>query len=284
VQFGISPFGIPRPGLPGIEYVKGFDQYKTLYADTVLWLKNGWCDYFCPQLYWKIGAPNQPYLGLLQWWTHNNPRGRNIYGGLFTSRIDHSKNSWCPDEILGQIELTRLTPGAHGNVHFSMIALDQNRQKIGDLLRDGLYAEPALQPTTPWLDNKPPAAPIDVKFERLDSSAAPAPAPEIPDSIKSLKKDGQPLFVPLTPPKPPTTQQASQGSIRITWSAPSGERPFVYSVYYKQGDDWKMQVVPSDKTETTIPDDGKVTRIAIASVDRNGNESKRVVVSAQLRM
>jgi hypothetical protein len=25
VKFGISPFGIPRPQLPGIEYVKGFD-------------------------------------------------------------------------------------------------------------------------------------------------------------------------------------------------------------------------------------------------------------------
>src|SRR5204863_842680 len=74
VKFGISPFGIPRPGLPGIESVRGFDQYTTLYADAALWLREGWCDYYSPQLYWRMGAANQSYLTLLRWWTENNPQ------------------------------------------------------------------------------------------------------------------------------------------------------------------------------------------------------------------
>jgi hypothetical protein len=68
----------------------------------------------------------------------NNPKDRNIYGGLFLTRIDWGETSWSPDEILGQIMITRLTPGAHGKVHFSMIGLTQNRKKIAELLRDGL--------------------------------------------------------------------------------------------------------------------------------------------------
>ncbi|MDB5296409.1 MAG: hypothetical protein JWO31_2392, partial [Phycisphaerales bacterium] len=162
VLFGISPFGIPRPGLPGIEYVAGFDQYAKLYADTVLWLKNGWCDYFVPQLYWATGAPQQPYLGLLQWWTTHNPKGRFIYGGLYTSRLNNTEKSWTPEEITGQVMQTRVTPGAHGEVHFSMIALDQNRKKVADVLRDGLYAQPALPPAATWLDATPPAPPTEV--------------------------------------------------------------------------------------------------------------------------
>jgi uncharacterized lipoprotein YddW (UPF0748 family) len=299
VQFGISPFGIPRPGLPGIEYVKGFDQYEKLYADTVKWLKNGWCDYFCPQLYWKIGAPQQPYLGLLRWWTRNNPKGRNIYGGLFTSRIDFSDNSWCPDEILGQIEITRLTPGAHGNVHFSMKALDQNRRKIGDLLRDGLYAEPALPPRVAWLDKTAPAAPTDVKAERAASetttTAATARTPNADDEAttneatapRGQRRATTGPFVPLTPPKPPTTREASLRSVRVTWSpSADGERPFVYAVYYKQGDDWKMTVVPAGKTEAIIKDSltaGPATRVSVSAVDRSGNESKRTTIATGLR-
>ncbi|MCX5762893.1 MAG: family 10 glycosylhydrolase, partial [Gemmatimonadetes bacterium] len=49
VKFGISPFGIWRPGNP--EQIKGFDAYEQLYADSKLWLEKGWVDYFTPQLY-----------------------------------------------------------------------------------------------------------------------------------------------------------------------------------------------------------------------------------------
>ena len=52
VKFGLSPFGIWRPGYPAS--VEGFDQYEVLYADAKKWLNEGWVDYFTPQLYWPV--------------------------------------------------------------------------------------------------------------------------------------------------------------------------------------------------------------------------------------
>lgn len=49
-KFGISPFGIWRPGHPpGIE---GFDQVAQMWADPLRWVSEGWLDYLAPQLYW----------------------------------------------------------------------------------------------------------------------------------------------------------------------------------------------------------------------------------------
>ncbi len=59
VKFGLSPFGIWRPGYP--EGICCFDQYDVLYADAKLWLNKGWIDYFSPQLYWPITRPNTSF-------------------------------------------------------------------------------------------------------------------------------------------------------------------------------------------------------------------------------
>ena len=158
VKFGVSPFGIARPGLP--ETVKaGFDQYATLYADAQLWLNNGWCDYWTPQLYWRLESP-QPYADLLKWWAGQNTLARHLWPGLATYRATGGDNPWGAPEIVDQIEVTREIVGAgSGHVHFSMIALMQNRAGINDALLAGPYARPALVPASPWLDDKPLAAP-----------------------------------------------------------------------------------------------------------------------------
>ncbi len=157
VQFGISPFGIWKPGHPAS--VKGFNQYESLYADAKLWLNEGWCDYWTPQLYWKIGAPDQPFGDLLKWWMNENTKGRNVWPGLFLTRIDKSEKSWMPQDIVDQIEMIRSTPDAGGHVHFSAVGLTENRKNVSAILAKGVYAEPALVPTAPWLDNRPPGAP-----------------------------------------------------------------------------------------------------------------------------
>jgi uncharacterized lipoprotein YddW (UPF0748 family) len=51
VKFGISPFGIWRPGHPA-EVTAALDSYDALFADSRAWLANGWVDYLSPQLYW----------------------------------------------------------------------------------------------------------------------------------------------------------------------------------------------------------------------------------------
>ncbi|WP_457418516.1 family 10 glycosylhydrolase [Roseateles sp. P5_E7] len=138
-RVGISPFGLPRPDLrpPGIT---GFSQYDKLYADVELWLREGWLDYLAPQLYWPRAQAAQAFEPLLQSWIALNPLGRPIHPGLFTSRIDATPQSWLPDEIVGQIaSIRRLAPGS-GHIHFSLVALAQNRKGIADALRTGPYA------------------------------------------------------------------------------------------------------------------------------------------------
>ena len=64
VKFGLSPFGIWRPGYP--QSVVGYDQYDKLYADAKLWLNEGWIDYFTPQLYWQINQYGQSFPGIIR--------------------------------------------------------------------------------------------------------------------------------------------------------------------------------------------------------------------------
>ncbi len=168
VQFGVSPFGIPRPGRP--EGVVGFDQFASLYADTERWLRNGWCDYWSPQLYWKIDAPGQPFRPLLNYWISQNTKGRHIWPGLSASRVGESERSYAPEEILGQIAILRETAGADGNVLFSMRPLLQNRRGFNDRLVEDLYRNAALVPASPWLDREPPSSP-SVSLDLADDRA-----------------------------------------------------------------------------------------------------------------
>jgi len=160
VRFGISPFGLGRPDRrpPGIS---GFSQYDKLYADAELWLEKGWLDYFTPQLYWPVAQAAQSYPVLLDYWISQNPQGRHMWPGLFTSRIGAAPPTlnYEPKEVLEQIALTRRRPLATGHVHFSMVALTQNRKGISDQLRATTYQGQALVPATPWLASEGPGTP-----------------------------------------------------------------------------------------------------------------------------
>lgn len=172
VKFGISPFGIYRPGQP--EQIRGLDAYDQLYADSLKWLKEGWVDYLAPQLYWRIDPPAQSYPVLLKWWTHNNPKGRHIYAGNNLEQLDG--RSWKLEEIDRQVEITRnLTSQLSlGNIFFSMTAFKENREGIYNTFKTDVYAKPALVPVMNWLDGKPPEPPtgLQVKNGKLTWNSA----------------------------------------------------------------------------------------------------------------
>ncbi len=157
VRFGISPFGIGRPGTaPGIT---GFDQYEGLFADPALWLKNGWCDYLAPQLYWGIDQKAQSFPVLLRYWNSERPAATHLWPGLLTSRVGDQARPFAPDEIVRQVRICRDQCPNPGHLHFSINALQQNKEGLTDLLRKEVYAEHALIPASPWLDSSPPKAP-----------------------------------------------------------------------------------------------------------------------------
>lgn len=156
VMFGVSPFGIWRPGYP--ESIVGFDAYQAIYADSKLWLQKGWVDYLTPQLYWPIRSSGQSYPVLLNWWRTQNTHGRHLWPGNYTSRVGKGEGrGWKASEIVEQIALTRGIRGASGNVHFSMKALSRNYGGLADALKKGPYAEPAIVPETTWLSEDSPA-------------------------------------------------------------------------------------------------------------------------------
>jgi uncharacterized lipoprotein YddW (UPF0748 family) len=157
VKFGISPFGIARPGLPaGIK--AGIDQYEHLAADVQRWLHEGWCDYLSPQLYWPIGQAAQSYRKLLAWWPTVNTKQRHLWIGNYTGKTGSA--GWPKDELLAQIALTRQEEGVSGNVHFSMKSLLRDTGGIATALAAGPYVERALVPASPWLDADAPPAPV----------------------------------------------------------------------------------------------------------------------------
>ena len=155
VKFGISPFSIWRPGYPA--QIRGFDAYAELYADSRKWLREGWVDYWTPQLYFPIAQTNVSYPVLLNWWSEQNVHGRNLWPGNFTSRAGEH-GPWPTSELIAQIYTTRGHPDASGNVHFSMRSLMRD-PVLALSLDTAAYREPALVPASPWLWKGRPGAP-----------------------------------------------------------------------------------------------------------------------------
>ncbi len=154
VKFGLSPFGIWRPGYP--ESVSGFDQYEQLYADARLWLNKGWIDYFTPQLYWPVNSYTQSFPALLGWWAGENKMNRHLWPGISVSRDSSNKSL---DETINQIMIDRgMQPQSKGVVHWSISSLTKN-PRLADTLMKTVYKKQALVPASPWLDKEAPAAP-----------------------------------------------------------------------------------------------------------------------------
>jgi uncharacterized lipoprotein YddW (UPF0748 family) len=161
VKFGVSPFGIWRPGYP--ESISGFDQYDQLYADAKLWLNKGWVDYFSPQLYWPINRIAQSFPVLLNWWEGENTKHRHLWPGISIGRDTSAKNV---NEILSQLMITRgALPQSKGLVHWSISSLTKNPNMVTALV-NGPYKKQALVPASPWLDKKSPAAPTSALTEQ----------------------------------------------------------------------------------------------------------------------
>jgi uncharacterized lipoprotein YddW (UPF0748 family) len=165
VKFGLSPFGIWRPGYP--KSVEGFDQYEKLYADAKLWLNKGWIDYFTPQLYWSTNKLNMSFPVLLGWWQEENTHQRHLWPGINSA---NDKNILVNNiEVVNEIMITRgMLPKSPGTVHWSMSALTKNPSLTKEL-KDGVYKQPALVPASPWLDHIAPKPPEVFLGDQNDS-------------------------------------------------------------------------------------------------------------------
>lgn len=158
VRFGISPFGIWKPGNP--EGIVGLNAYDELYADARKWLMDGTVDYLSPQLYWDINKKGQEYPKLMNWWIEQNIKQRHVWPGLFATKYANGKkDELIPVEIINQVKLTQKSRFATGNIMFSAKFLRDGTDNLAKDLVKQVYPFPALVPATTWLDSVPPKAP-----------------------------------------------------------------------------------------------------------------------------
>ncbi|MEQ1502380.1 MAG: family 10 glycosylhydrolase [Myxococcota bacterium] len=158
-RFGISPFGIYRPGQPA--GIRGMDQVTALNADPLRWYREDWVDYLAPQLYWPTTKEAQRYDRLLGWWNDQVTEDRPLLVGLDVTKVGHDP-AWTLDEVRAQVTLSRAAARTAGQIWFRATPVLTNQAGLGDLLAE-LYASPALPPPTPGLDAV--AAPVSVRVE-----------------------------------------------------------------------------------------------------------------------
>ncbi len=258
VKVGISPFGIWRPGNPA--QIKGFDSYDKLYGDSRRWLREGWVDYFTPQLYWPIAQTAQSYPVLLGWWLGENLKARHIWPGHNASRAS-AGGTWSADELNAQVRVTR-SSGATGDVHFSMRALmpvtsvrrdsvlvgvatpppkEAAAAALAARLHDEVYPQVALVPASPWLSGREPRRPFVV----------------LRDAVA-------------------TTEQV------LTLGAATGDRIAWWTVRARGTAGWRSWVLPGRQRQLVVGDrtGDRVTRVLVTAVDRFGTESPVRVIEA----
>lgn len=176
VRFGIGPFGVyrnaDRDPVNGSDTRAGITCYDDLYADVLLWLKNGWIDYVAPQIYWSIGYPPADYEKLVDWWSKNT-YGKQLYIGHAAYKIANSPNdaNWSqPGEISKQIKLNRANPKVHGSLFYSVKPLMRNPLGVRDSMINVHYEFTALVPGIPALAKVPPATPQICRVKGTPSS------------------------------------------------------------------------------------------------------------------
>lgn len=168
VEFGISPFGVwrnaSRDSILGSATRAGITNYDDLYADILLWMREGWIDYVLPQLYWEIGKPNANYEVLAHWWADRVDELRRnqllstenisdeqmeyadvvkLYIGMAPYRLGGEKepSAWRNgNEIVRQMRLNRTIPEISGECFYSTRPLLKNPKHVCDSIR-AIYQE-----------------------------------------------------------------------------------------------------------------------------------------------
>ena len=212
--FGVSPAGIYSTQAsaaanwgttlpPGIT---GADNFNTIFCDPLAWLHDGSVDYLSPQLYWKIGGP-QDYLTLVEWWGQECERkGRHAYPSIGTYRLPSGKEETPADkstwdnifsyfkrlrdilfprkddtvpvryslqEIENQILANRNNEhnNVFGSIFFSTRDLTSRVPDLAPFLAEGVFADKAIAPFIDWFTPTQPSGPIITEIASVGEDA-----------------------------------------------------------------------------------------------------------------
>ena len=255
VKFGISPFGIYRneKNDPLGSKTNGLQNYDDLYADVLLWARNGWVDYNIPQIYWQIGHPAADYETLVKWWAKNT-ENRPLFIGqsvMNTIQNDDPKNP-SMNQLPRKMALERAYQTIGGSCQWPASAVVENAGKYRDALVQEYHKYPALVPVFDFMDDKAPGKVRKVK--------------------KVWTEDGYMLF--WTPPKAKDEMDRA-----------------VQYVVYRFGDKEKVNIDDASHIVAVTRNnfyklpykDGKNKyRYVVTALDRLHNESKSVSKKVKL--
>lgn len=255
VKFGISPFGIYRNEKNGPlgSKTNGLQNYDDLYADVLLWARNGWVDYNIPQIYWQIGHPAADYETLVKWWAKNTENRPLFIGQSVMNTIQNAdpKNP-SMNQLPRKMALERAYQTIGGSCQWPASAVVENAGKYRDALVQEYHKYPALVPVFDFMDDKAPGKVRKVK--------------------KVWTEDGYMLF--WTPPKAKDEMDRA-----------------VQYVVYRFGDKEKVNIDDASHIVAVTRNnfyklpykDGKNKyRYVVTALDRLHNESKSVSKKVKL--
>ena len=144
VQLGISPFGIYRNERthPVGSKTGGLQNYDDLYADILLWDREGLMDYVVPQIYWNMGHKVADYTELVLWWSRHIKNAQLIVG-------QHIRRTMDGDQLHPKMVLA--AKQTSGNSIWPGDDLWGNSYKgIAEQLHKDYWSVPALVPARPY--------------------------------------------------------------------------------------------------------------------------------------
>ena len=160
VKFGVSPFGIYRneSSDPLGSKTKGLQNYDDLYADVLLWAREGWIDYNIPQIYWHIGHQVADYETLVKWWARNTENRPLFIGQSVMNTVQNAdpKNPSI-NQLPRKMALQRAYQTIGGSCQWPASAVVENAGKYRDALIAEYHKYPALPPVFDFMDNEAPA-------------------------------------------------------------------------------------------------------------------------------
>lgn len=194
VRFGMGPGGIwtvknkaaEAYGIRLPNNITGADLYDLLGCNTVEWIKNGWVDYVCPQIYWATTAAKQDYDVLCAWWAKDvcehfsnllpGEQRVQFYPSQAGYKVYEYKNKNTQEryegfgqdaaegiqEIINQIESNRqhLSSGYTGSVYFS----NKDFVEMSSEIKAACYQQKALVPPMAWKSTETLDAPNTLRI------------------------------------------------------------------------------------------------------------------------
>ncbi len=253
VRFGVSPFGIWRNKKtdPRGSDSNGLQNYDGLYADVLLWAKNGWVDYLAPQLYWTLDFKAAPSRHLAHWW-NDNCEGVDVYIGQDVQRTMNNPDTKTGDknELATKVKLSRELPNIKGNVWWHGYWVTGNMKGVADSLAYVHQATVALPPAYGDKHQKP--KPVS--------------------NLKTIKRDGRHYLIWESDKE----QGKATDQIRfVVYSFLPGEK------LDPENEEAIMVLTPHKEyliSEDDDPEQLQGLRFAVSALDRNNRESELSVL------